>query len=76
MAALEGMGKLLLVFGGIIALLGLAMLFTGRIPFLGRLPGDIVLQRGNFTLYVPLVTMLLLSIGLTVLLNVVVRLFR
>ncbi len=76
MAALEGTGKLLLVFGGIIALLGLVTLFTGRIPFLGRLPGDIVLQRGNFTLYVPLVTMLLLSIGLTVLLNVVFRLFR
>ena len=48
----------------------------GALLLAGRLPGDIVVQREGFTLYVPIVTMLLVSVVLTVLLNVVFRLFR
>ena len=52
--------------------LGLVLTFAGKVPGLGRLPGDIVVRRGNFTFYFPLVTSLILSI----LLSVVLALFR
>ena len=77
MPGLEGVGRLLLIAGAPpCGAMGGALLLAGRVPFLGRLPGDIVVQREGFTLYVPIVTMLLVSVALTVLLNVVFRLFR
>ncbi|UCH82268.1 MAG: DUF2905 domain-containing protein [Nitrospiraceae bacterium] len=60
-------GKFLIVFGIIIALVGILLLIfrnTG-LPFLGKLPGDIVIQKKNFTLYFPVATSVLLSIILT-----------
>ena len=65
-----------MVFGGIVLLLGLAFTLAGRIPLLGRLPGDIFIQRDNVTVFFPLATMIVLSILLTILLNVLPRLFR
>jgi len=62
-------GRLLLVVGGLLAAVGLVMLLAGRVPFLGRLPGDIVYRKGGTTVYVPLVTCLLLSLILSLLLN-------
>ena len=59
-------GRVLLVVGGVLVLLGLVLTFAGRIPFVGRLPGDILYRRGNFTLYFPIVTSILLSVLLTV----------
>jgi hypothetical protein len=59
------MGRVLLIVGGVLALVGLALLFGARVPFLGRLPGDIVYRKGSFTFYFPLVTSLLLSLVLT-----------
>ena len=59
-------GRLLMVAGGVLLLLGLAMTFVGRTP-LGRLPGDILYRRGNFTFYFPLMTSLLLSLLVTLL---------
>ncbi|MBI4759558.1 MAG: DUF2905 domain-containing protein, partial [Chloroflexi bacterium] len=53
--------------------IGLFLVLWPRIPFLGRLPGDILVQRGNFTFYFPLVTCILLSILLALVLNVVFR---
>jgi DUF2905 family protein len=64
------MGKLLLVAGLVIA--GIGLLMMAGIPF-GRLPGDIVIRRGNGTFYFPLVTSILLSIILTLLLAVLRR---
>lgn len=55
---------------------GLALVFAPRIPFLGRLPGDILVQRDGFTFYFPLVTMVIVSVVLTILLNVIFRFFR
>jgi Protein of unknown function (DUF2905) len=69
MADLSGLGRLLILTGLALAGLGLLLVFAGRLPFLGRLPGDIVVQRDNWTLYVPLATMLLLSLVLTLVLN-------
>lgn len=78
MSGFESIGRLLLVFGGVMVVLGLAFLLAGRlpIPFLGRLPGDIVVERESFTFYFPIVTMLVVSAVLTVLLNIVFRIFR
>lgn len=65
---LETFGRLLLIGGGLIALVGLLFLIFGRLG-LGRLPGDIFIQRENFTLYFPLATMIIISIILTLLVN-------
>ncbi len=63
---LIGLGIFLLVLGGII-------LLASKIPWLGKLPGDIVYTRGNFRFYFPLATSILLSILLTLLLNLFLR---
>jgi thiosulfate reductase cytochrome b subunit len=66
-------GRTLLVFGLILVAAGLLLLFADKIPFLGRLPGDILVKRKNFTIYFPLATMVLLSIIATVVLNLFSR---
>jgi hypothetical protein len=63
-------GKILIVVGGVVVLVGIAVQLG--LP-LGRLPGDFKVSRGNFTLYSPLATGLLLSVVLTILLNVFLR---
>jgi hypothetical protein len=63
-------GKALIVVGAVVLLVGL--LVQLGLP-LGRLPGDIKIQRGSFTFYSPLVTGLLLSVVLTILINVLIR---
>jgi hypothetical protein len=70
------LGKLLVGIGLLIVLVGVVLWLSGRIPLLGRLPGDISIQRGNFSCYFPLATMILLSILLTILLNVIIRLIN
>ncbi len=68
MSPVNEIGKLLIVFGVLLALAGLALVLAGRVPWLGRLPGDIHVQRGNWTFYFPLATSLLLSVVLTLVL--------
>jgi hypothetical protein len=58
-------GKALIAFGLLIVLAGVVLVLVGRVPWIGRLPGDIHIQRGNFTFYFPLATSLLLSVILT-----------
>jgi len=58
-------GKLLIVFGVLIAVVGVVTVLAGRLPWIGRLPGDIYVRRGNFTFYFPLATSILVSLGLT-----------
>lgn len=55
-------GKLLIILGIILTLLGLALTFAGKIPFLGKLPGDIRIEREHFSFYFPLGSCLLLSL--------------
>jgi hypothetical protein len=67
----RGMGKLLIVAGVIIVLAGIILLFKDQIPgirFLGRLPGDIIIRRKNFSCYFPLATSIIISIILSILL--------
>jgi membrane protein implicated in regulation of membrane protease activity len=66
-------GKLLIIVGGFIVVVGLVLFLGVRIPFLGRLPGDISVDRGNVHFYFPIVTCLLLSLVLTLLLNLFFR---
>jgi hypothetical protein len=58
-------GRMLIVLGAVLLLIGLAFSLGGKLPWLGRLPGDIVWRRGNATFYFPIVTCLLLSLLLT-----------
>jgi hypothetical protein len=67
---LPQLGKALIFFGVMLVVAGLLLLFADRIPFLGRLPGDIVYKKGNFTLYVPLATMIIVSVLLTIIFNI------
>lgn len=66
------MGRMLLIVGLLIAGVGLLLMFGPKIPLLGKLPGDIVIRRENFTFYFPLATCIVLS----VLITLVLRLFR
>ncbi len=69
MTSLESLGKLLLIGGAILGAAGLVILLAGRLG-LGRLPGDIFIQRENVTFYFPLATMLIVSIILTIIVNI------
>ncbi|MBY0492649.1 MAG: DUF2905 domain-containing protein [Cyanobacteria bacterium] len=60
-----GLGRMLMIVGGILVLLGAVFTFGGRIPWLGRLPGDIVIERPNFRFYFPIGTSILISIILS-----------
>jgi hypothetical protein len=69
---LSGLGRFLMATGGLLFVLGLALSFLGRTG-IGRLPGDIVVERGNFTFYFPIVTSILLSLIVSVLLWLIRR---
>lgn len=73
---LENIGKVLLLGGAILAASGLIILLAGKAGFVGKLPGDIIIQRGNFTFYFPLVTFILVSLILTIVLNLLLRFLR
>ena len=66
-------GRTLLVLGAVLLVVGLLFTLGSRIPGVGRLPGDIVYRKGNFTFYFPLVTTVLLSLVLTAILNLFFR---
>lgn len=64
------MGKMLILFGVVLIAMGLLLTFAEKIPGIGRLPGDIYIRKGNMTFYFPVVTSILVSLVLTLLLNV------
>ncbi len=72
---MQDVGKWMMVAGGLILLLGALLFFVGRFFEFGRLPGDIVWKRDNVVIYIPITTMLLLSVLLTIVLNLILRLF-
>ncbi len=73
MSPLEGLGKLLLLFGVILVIIGLILIFGAKIPYIGRLPGDIYIKKDNFTFYFPLATSIIISIILTLILSLLNR---
>jgi hypothetical protein len=67
------LGKLLIIIGIVITVLGVIIAFVGKIPWMGRLPGDIYIRRDNFTFYFPLATSVLLSIIISLIFWIVKR---
>jgi hypothetical protein len=64
---MQAAGKALIVFGAVLILAGALLTFINKVPFLGKLPGDIYIEKKNFTFYFPLMTSLLISIILSLL---------
>ncbi|MGQ9470087.1 MAG: DUF2905 family protein [Candidatus Aminicenantales bacterium] len=71
---MKGVGTIFLLLGFFFILLGVIFNLTGKIKWLGRLPGDIVIRRETFTFIFPLTTCLLLSLGLSLLAWVLLKL--
>jgi hypothetical protein len=76
MLNLSDLGKWLAIIGVVLAVLGGALWLLGKFTPLGSLPGDIRIQQGNFGCFIPLGTMLLLSLIATVLLNLLARIMN
>jgi len=68
---MQGMGRILLAMGGLTAVLGILLMLSDRIPFLGKLPGDFSIKRDNFEIHIPLATSILLSAAISVILWIV-----
>ena len=64
------LGRILIVFGIVLVVLGAIFVFGHRIPFLGQLPGDFLFRGENTTIYIPLATSLVLSLLISLLLNI------
>ena len=76
MAGLDEMrqlGWILIAVGMVVVLVGGLLLLSGKIPFFGRLPGDIVIKREHFTFYFPIVSMLIISALISLILMLVRR---
>jgi hypothetical protein len=71
---MDFMGKVLIFFGILLIILGLIFLFIDKIPLLGKLPGDIRIEKKNFVFYFPLTTSIILSLVLTIIINIILRL--
>ena len=59
------LGKILILFGFLLVILGIFVSFFEKIPYLGKLPGDIYVKKGNFTFYFPLASCVLISVILS-----------
>ena len=76
MSGFEGIGKIIIIAGVIMVVLGLILAFGSHIPFLGKLPGDILIKKNGISFYFPVVTFLLLSVILTLIINFILRLIK
>ncbi|HEY8446459.1 MAG TPA: DUF2905 domain-containing protein [Thermomicrobiales bacterium] len=76
MSDFSALGRFFIVVGALILLVGVILAFGNRIPligWLGKLPGDIIFRRGNTTIYIPIVSSILLSLLLTLIFNLIFR---
>lgn len=64
---MSGVGRMFIVLGVIFILVGLGFMFGDKIPFLGKLPGDILVKKERFSFYFPITTSIIISIILTIL---------
>ncbi|MGB9751191.1 DUF2905 domain-containing protein [Roseiflexus castenholzii] len=69
-------GRLLIGMGVVLIVIGAVLLLAGKVPWLGRLPGDILIEREHVRIFIPIGTMLLLSLVLTVIANLLARFWR
>jgi len=66
-------GKIIIIFGIILVIVGVVLLFSSKIPLIGKLPGDILIKRDGFTFYFPIATSIIISIILTIIINIFLR---
>ena len=71
---MKSIGVLLLVAGGMLIAAGMVLLFFDKIPWLGHLPGDLQFKVGNVRVHLPLASCVLISLVVTILLNIILRL--
>ena len=76
MSGFSDLGKIIALAGAALLILGGLLWLMGKVPLLGNLAGDIRLQRGNVSCFFPLTTMIILSVLLSLVLNIVIRLWR
>ncbi len=62
---IQYIGRFLIILGLVISAVGALFLLSGKLPWVGRLPGDIIIQKKNFTFYFPLATSIIISLILT-----------
>ncbi len=74
MNGLGDIGKFIILAGLMLVGLGLLLLLSEKLPYIGRLPGDIIIRKKNFTFYFPLMTGLILSLILSLILYIIGRL--
>ncbi len=65
-----GIGKILIITGIILIVIGIILNISGKIPFIGRLPGDIYIKKDNFSFYFPITTCIIISIVLTLIFSI------
>ncbi len=70
---MQYIGRFIVIIGIVLVAIGGILILSGKIPWLGRLPGDIIIHRKNFTLYFPIATSILLSIIITLILWLIGR---
>lgn len=73
---MSDMGRVMMLIGAGIFVIGLLITFAGRLPWFGQLPGDIVVDRGNVKIFAPIASMIVISVVLTLIFNLAARLFR
>jgi hypothetical protein len=73
---MDGIGRALVLVGVVILVIGLALMFAERVPFVGRLPGDITLRGDGWTVYAPIATSIVVSLVLTAALSLFAWLAR
>lgn len=69
----DSLGKTLMILGAVLLIVGVVLHFGAKIPWLGRLPGDIHIEKENFSFYFPVVTCIVISVILTVVFNLFSR---
>jgi len=67
MSPFGSLGKILIICGVVLVVIGLILILGDKIPWVGRLPGDIYIKRDKFTFYFPLMTSIIISLLLTLL---------
>ena len=70
---LQGLGKLIIIVGIFLVVIGLLLTLAPKVPFIGKLPGDFYFKRGNASFYFPLASSILISIILSLVLNFIMR---
>jgi hypothetical protein len=71
----SNLGKILIFIGIGIAIMGGLIFLFSKVPFFGKLPGDIIIKEENFSFYFPIVTSIVISIVLTIIINIIIRIF-